>query len=61
MATMYDYDTGNVLMADMEGRNVSGFANDATRFWSFISGRILVLEDDDGKWIVHPDGKVERA
>ena len=55
MAAIYTMD-GNTLTAGLQGCTVSDEAIDTARRMAAERGEDVLLSDDDGDWIVHPDG-----
>lgn len=56
MATIYDMD-GEVIAAGLQGAFRSDEAIQAAH--NLAGNAPVILEDDDGDWMVHPDGDVE--
>jgi hypothetical protein len=59
MATIYDPETGNTLTDGLQGSKVCDEAINAARRKAADRGKDVVLEDDDGTWLVKPDGSAE--
>ena len=60
MAEIYDYETGDELTAGLQGSSVCDEAIQAARWLAADRGEPVELHDDDGEWLVHPDGDCER-
>ena len=59
MADIYDFEEGDVITQGLQGSSV---CDDAIRFARNIAadrGEPVVLDDDDGAWLVHPDGRLQ--
>jgi hypothetical protein len=64
MAAIYDYETAYTLSDGLQGCNVCDEAIRAAQWTADDRGEDVVLEDDDGVWLVHPadgDGTREPA
>jgi hypothetical protein len=64
MASIYDYETGNVLSEGLQGCTVCSEAMRAAQNWADRRGASVELCDDDGRWLVHAaseDGTREDA
>ena len=55
MAAIYDL-TGNVITVGLHGCKVRDEAIQIARWIAKDKDESVHLEDDDGDWIVHPDG-----
>lgn len=60
MATIYHYETGNEITAGLQGCTVCDEAIQAARRIAEDRDEPVELHDDDGEWLVHPDGECER-
>jgi hypothetical protein len=60
MAAVYDMD-GHAITEGLQGCKVCDEAIQAARAIASRRDEAVVLEDDDGHWIVHPNGTVEDA
>ena len=60
MATIYDRD-GNLLTAGLQGCNVCDEAIIVAQRIANGMGEPVILEDDDGEWIIEPDAAVDSA
>lgn len=56
MASIYDPIDGTVLVEGLQGSDVCDQAWQAARTMAAERGSDVELEDDDGNWLVHPDG-----
>lgn len=59
MATVYDTDEGMALAEGLQGSSVCDQARRVAREYAADRGEAVVLDDDDGTWVVHPDGTIE--
>lgn len=59
MAAVYDYYNGDVLTQGLQGCNTCDEALKAAKQIASTRKIKVVLEDDDGQWVVFPSGKVE--
>lgn len=59
MAEIYDAETGDLLTAGLQGCSVCDEALIAATNLARDLNRDVHLSDDDGEWIVHPDGKID--
>jgi len=59
MATIYDYEEGSIFADGLQGSSVCDEALRYAREYAVDRGEPVVLEDDDGVWLVHPDGHAE--
>jgi hypothetical protein len=59
MATIFD-NNGDELTAGLQGSSVCDEALMAAREFAKERDETVLLEDDDGRWLVHPNGKCER-
>lgn len=59
MASIYDYWDGTLITGGLQGSNVCDEAIDTAKYLADHRDEPVHLEDDDGEWIVHPDGSVE--
>jgi hypothetical protein len=57
MATIYDTQDNAVITDGLQGCAVSDEAIDAARRIAAERGTDVLLVDDDGDWIVHPDDR----
>lgn len=55
MATISDMQ-GQYLSQGLQGRNACDAAIQAARRMAAERNEDVLLDDDDGEWIVHPDG-----
>ncbi|MFM1991296.1 MAG: hypothetical protein RJA99_4253 [Pseudomonadota bacterium] len=55
MATIYTTD-GDYLSQGLQGSDVCDHAIQTARMWAEQRNEAVVLEDDDGVWLVQPDG-----
>lgn len=60
MADIYDQN-GEELAVGLQGSSVCDEAILAAKEIAKERGEVVRLEDDDGNWDVHPDGRVEVA
>ena len=60
MATIYDYEDATLLADGLQGASGCDEAPRCAGAYAVDRGDPVVLEDDDGVWLVHPDGQVER-
>lgn len=60
MANIYNMDA-EYLSEGLQGSAECDEAINAARDWSTSLDADVMLEDDDGNWIVHPDGSREEA
>lgn len=58
MAAIYDYETAALITDGLQGSNVCDEAILATKRIARDLGEAVILEDDDGLWIVRPRGGV---
>ena len=56
MAAIYDYKTGNTITEGLQGCNTCDQAINMAIEMAAERGVPVVLEDDDGNWLVKPDG-----
>lgn len=56
MAEVYDCETGDIITGGMQGSAVCSEAIQAAQRIAKDRGEPVLLADDDGQWIVHPDG-----
>ncbi len=59
MAAIYDYENGNEICNGLQGSDACDEAIDAARGIACDRGEDVYLCDDDGEWVVHPDGSRE--
>ena len=59
MAEIYDYGTAEPLALGLQGALVCDEAINLARWYAANNNEPVVLEDDDGYWLVSPDGGVE--
>ena len=60
MAEIYDYETGDAITVGLQGSRVCDEAIQAARRIAADRNEPVELHDDDGVWLVHPDGDCER-
>lgn len=58
MASIYDYHNGYTITEGLQGSSVCDEAITAARRIAADREEPVLLEDDDGEWIVHPDGTI---
>lgn len=61
MAAIYDYNTGYAITEGLQGCRVCDDAIHLAHEIAQERERSVILDDDDGSWIVHSDGTVEAA
>ena len=61
MATIYDIETAEYISEGLQGSDVCDEAIRAARLIAKERDRPVVLDDDDGVWIVDPSGLCEPA
>jgi hypothetical protein len=54
MATIYDYETGQEMTCGLQGSSVCDVAIRVAQDLADHKDEPVVLEDDDGVWLVHP-------
>lgn len=59
MADLYTYDTGEVISQGLQGCCMCDQAMRAARETARVLNEPVVLDDDDGTWLVNPDGSRE--
>lgn len=59
MASIYDYDDGHPIALGFQGSRVCDEAVQAARRIAADMGEPVELHDDDGEWLVHPDGSCD--
>lgn len=57
MAAIYDYETGGTLTEGLQGSQVCDEAVQIARRMAASRGVPVLLVDDDGDWVVMPDGE----
>lgn len=60
MAAIYDLH-GNTITGGLQGSEVCDEAIQAAKGLAAERGEAVHLNDDDGDWLVHPDGSVTEA
>lgn len=60
MTAIYDYETGAELTCGLQGSSVCDEAIHAALRIAAARATPVELHDDDGHWLVEPDGSVER-
>lgn len=60
MATIYDINTGATITAGLQGADVCDAALRAARRIAAENRETVILEDDDGEWLVGPRGGLRR-
>ena len=62
MAAVYDYETGQALAEGLRGCRsaLTHEAIDAAERHADNQGKSVLLDDDDGRWLVHPQVHGER-
>lgn len=62
MASIIDIDTGDYITQGLQGCSVCDTAIHTARRIAAERNEAVILDDDDGEWLVQPDGTVtERA
>lgn len=61
MTNIYDRETGSEITVGLQGSEMCDEAIQAARRCTIDAGEAVLLADDDGDWIVHPDGSRETA
>lgn len=61
MAEVFDYETGAPMTAGLQGCKVCDEALIAARNIAKDHGKPVLLVDDDGEWIVQPNGDCAAA
>jgi len=61
MAEIYDFTTGEKLTEGLQGSNVCNEAIRAAKNIASDIGEPVRLVDDDERWDVYPDGRVEEG
>lgn len=56
MSSIYTYETGETLCEGLQGSNVCDQAIQTAKELAAEREEEVVLEDDDGNWLVDPDG-----
>ena len=56
MAAIYDYETGNTITEGLQGCDTCDRAINMAIEMAAERGVPVVLDDDDGQWLVKPDG-----
>jgi hypothetical protein len=59
MAAIYTQEDGSEITGGLQGCMVCDEAIQAARRIAADRGEAVVLADDDGEWLVHPNGDVE--
>ena len=59
MAAIYNYQTGDVICEGLQGSNACDYAWHVACELAAEQDQPVVLDDDDGEWIIHPTGKRE--
>lgn len=59
MATIYTYKTTDIITDGLQGSDVCDEAIIAARYAAKERGEAVVLDDDDGVWLVHPNGHAD--
>lgn len=59
MSAIYDLETGNTITEGLQGSDVCNTAIQAAQSIAKDRGEPVQLSDDDGDWIVHPDGSAD--
>lgn len=57
MAAIYNYQTGDFITQGLQGCTMCDEALQIARHEAATRNEPVVLEDDDGQWVVSPDGK----
>jgi hypothetical protein len=58
MATIYDAETTNIITEGLQGSDVCNEAINAAKRYAKDRGEDVILDDDDGYWLVSPEGGV---
>jgi hypothetical protein len=58
MASIYDLNTGHTITVGVQGSSVSTEARNMARRIAKDRNRSVLLEDDNGDWIVGPRGRI---
>lgn len=61
MATIYDPETGDLITDGLQGCETCDEALNTALSIAKRRGEPVELHDDDGEWIVEPDGSCERT
>lgn len=61
MAAIYNSITGDLITGGLQGCRTCVGALDMARKMARERNQAVHLEDDDGDWLVHPDGHLERV
>lgn len=59
MAAIFNYQTADTISAGLQGCKTCDEAIQAARRIAATRGEAVVLEDDDGVWLVDPNGERE--
>lgn len=59
MATIHTYETADIITDGLQGSDVCDEAITAARHAAKERGKPVVLDDDDGVWLVYPTGHAE--
>lgn len=60
MAALYDLISGHTITAGVQGSNACDAAIRMAKSIAKDSRRTVMLDDDDGEWLVGPSGRVRR-
>lgn len=61
MAAILDYQTGEYITQGLQGRNTCDVAIQTAKRIAACGQRSVVLDDDNGQWIVRPDGSTAES
>lgn len=61
MASIYDLDSGQAITAGLQGSSVCNEAINVAKNIAKERRRTVLLEDDDGDWLVGPSGRVRKS
>jgi hypothetical protein len=60
MASLYDLNSGHTITEGLQGCNVCDEALNIAKRTAAETRRSVLLEDDDGEWIVGPSGRIRK-
>lgn len=61
MASIFNYQTGEHITQGLRGSKTCDEAIQMARRMASDRQEPVVLDDDDGQWVVHPDGSCEES
>lgn len=61
MASILDYQTGEYITQGLQGCKTCDEAIQMARRMAAERQKPVVLDDDDGQWVIQPDGSAEES